>query len=499
MPPADETRAERHLRQFGYSQEFKRTFAKFASFAIGFSFISITTGIFTTYGSVLNSSGPIGIWTWPLVIVGQLAVALVFGALAARMPLAGYSYQWMSRLANPHIGWLVGWVAFTFLIVDVVAVDYAVASTVFPALFGYAGDATNTWLATGVVVAVQTVLIMFSTLWSERINNVAVATELIGIGGLTILLLAVGGATGVLHWDHLTSTGAVPSNGWLGLGSLSSAGPFQLAFLLGAFTIVGFEACGNLAEETHDAENVVPRAMWMSVVLSGIVGFLFLVAITAASGDLTALAKSGTPVADIVEGVLGNGIGTLFLIFVAFSIFACGLVIFITASRLTWAMSRDERFPGWKWLRESHPRYKTPLLATVVVGILIEIVLGLFAQQTNTRFSLFSAATLLPAIIYAATVVLYLVERHKLPKDHGFHLGVWEPLVVAVAVVWLAFELSIFRDGSFSSPWLYAGIMTAIGVAYYAWMILSGRSLAMPGTLIAPGDELKEAAAQVEL
>ena len=55
MPPANETRAERHLRQFGYSQEFQRTFAKFASFAIGFSFISITTGIFTTYGSVLNS------------------------------------------------------------------------------------------------------------------------------------------------------------------------------------------------------------------------------------------------------------------------------------------------------------------------------------------------------------------------------------------------------------------------------------------------------------
>ncbi len=489
MPPQLDAESEQRLHEFGYQQEFRRTFARFASFAIGFSFISITTGIFTTYGSVLNSSGPIGIWTWPLVIVGQLSVALVFGALASRMPLAGYSYQWMSRLANPHIGWLLGWVAFTFLIVDVVAVDYAVASTVFPALLGYAGDSTNAWVVTAIVVAVQALLIMFSTVWSERINNTAVATELIGIGGLTILLLVVGAAKGVLHWDHLTSTGAIPSQGWLSLGTATTAGPFLLAFLLGAFTIVGFEASGNLAEETHDAETTVPRAMWTSVLLSGIVGMLFLIAITAASGNLTSLAASGTPVADIVEATLGTVIGKLFLVVVAFSIFACGLVIFITASRLTWAMSRDERFPGWRWLRESDKRFGTPLLATIVVGVLIEVVLALFAQQTNTLFALFSAATLLPAIIYASTVILYIVERHKLPRERGFHLGPWEPLVVAVAIIWLAFELSIFRDGSFTTPWEYSVVMVVIGLVYYAWMRLSGRTLEMPAAASASVDK----------
>src|SRR6266853_1420672 len=140
--------AEQAVQNYGYRQEYRRELKRFASFAIGFSFISISTGIFTTYGSVLNSSGPLGIWTWPLVIIGQTAVALVFGALAARMPLAGYSYQWISRLANPHIGWLVGWFSFAFLVVDVVAVDYALASTVIPALFSYAGTIANTWLVT---------------------------------------------------------------------------------------------------------------------------------------------------------------------------------------------------------------------------------------------------------------------------------------------------------------------------------------------------------------
>jgi amino acid transporter len=482
------------LEQFGYRQEFDRTLRRFASFAIGFSFISITTGIFTTYGSVLISSGPLGIWTWPLVIVGQTAVALVFGVLSSRIPLAGYSYQWMSRLANPHIGWLVGWFTFAFLVVDVVAVDYALASTVVPALFSYTGTSANTWLVTGLIVAAQGVLIMVSTLWSERVNNAAVGTEIIGIGGLTVLILVVGAITGKLVGGHLFSRAAAPAAGYFGFGGLSHDSPWVLAFLLGAFTIVGFEACGNLAEETNEPERVVPRAMWMSVVLSGVLGMVFLIAISAASYNLKALAASGTPVADIVTHVLGSVVGKLFLVFVLFSIFACGLVIFITASRLTWAMARDERFPGWRAMRRVSLRFRTPLLATLAVGILIEIVLAVFATRTDALFKLFSAATLMPAIIYFVTVVLYVAARRRLPAGHGFRLRRWELPVVVVSLVWLVFELSIFRDSSFTVPWVYIAVMVGIGLVYYLYMVATRRSLTMPGSLAEP-EEVSEGGA----
>src|ERR1700730_10336572 len=248
---ADET-----LQKYGYRQEFRREIKRFASFAIGFSFISITTGIFTTYGFVLANSGPLGIWTWPVVIIGQVFVALVFAALASRIPLAGYSYQWTSRLANPKIGWLIGWISFTFLLVVVVSVDYAIAQTVLPSLFNYAETPQNAWLVTAIVVLVQMVLIIFSTLWSARVNNTAVGTEVIGIVGLTLLLVIVGVIRGLLHPDHLFSTGTVSSSGWLTLGGLTAAGPFMLAFFLGAFTNVGLESGANLAEETHDAHRV---------------------------------------------------------------------------------------------------------------------------------------------------------------------------------------------------------------------------------------------------
>ncbi|MBE3558894.1 MAG: amino acid permease, partial [Ktedonobacteraceae bacterium] len=471
--------AEEAVQKYGYQQEFRRELKRFASFAVGFSFISITTGIFTTYGSVLNWGGPLGIWTWPLVIIGQLFVSLVFAALASRIPLAGYSYQWTSRLANPKVGWLIGWVSFVFLIVDTVAVDYAVASTVLPSLFGYTATPGSAWLATAIVIFLQMLLIIFSTLWSARINNIAVGTEVVGIVGLTLLLLIVGAARGLLHPDHLFSTGVVSPDGYFGLGGLFKSSPFMLSFLLGSFTIVGFEAAANLAEETQDAHRVVPFSMWSSVVLSGIVGFLFLIVLTLASGDLKALSASATPVADIVTQTLGQVVGDILLVLVTFSIFACGLVIFITATRLTWAMSRDERFPWYRLFRQVNHQTSTPVAATLLCGILIEVILAAFALlgiyvpgQSNTLTNLFSAATLLPAIIYLATIILYITSRRKLPETHGFKLGVWEWPIIVLAVVWLVFELLIFRDATFATPWLYSVIMFALGLVYFVWMLI---------------------------
>src|SRR6266481_6046009 len=162
---------DEQLDQFGYRQQFVRSLHNFESFAVAFSFISITTGIFTTYAFALATGGTRSIWT---------------------------------RLTT-------------------------------------------------------------------RVNNAAVATEIIGIVGLTVLLLIVAAVRSLGHWSNLTSTGPVPA-----VGYYAWLGPFMLATLLGAYTIVGFESASNLAEETHEPHRVIPRAMLRAVLVSGVVGFAFL-------------------------------------------------------------------------------------------------------------------------------------------------------------------------------------------------------------------------------
>ena len=101
---------------------------------------------------------------------------------------------------------------------------------------------------------------------------------------------------------------------------------------------------------------------------------------------------------------------------------------------------------------------------------------------SDALFILFSAATLLPAIIYAGTVLLYIVKRKSLPASKGFRLGRWEIPVLILASVWLVYELLIFRDDSFAQPRLYVGIMLVIGIAYLVYLVVTrGRKgLTMP-------------------
>src|SRR6202046_1854571 len=254
---------DEELERFGYRQQFVRSLRHFESFAVAFSFISITTGIFTTYSSALTTGGTRTIWTWLIVVAGQALVALVYGALSRRVALSGYSHQWAPPLANAKVGWWFGWMSFAFLTIVTVSVDYGLVQVAFQPLIGETYTPTSAALETLVVLALQAALIITSTRITTRLNNTAVATEIIGIVGLTVLLLIVAAVRSLGHWSNLTSTGPVPA-----IGYYAWLGPFMLATLLGAYTIVGFESASNLAEETHEPHKVLTQAMVRAVLLS---------------------------------------------------------------------------------------------------------------------------------------------------------------------------------------------------------------------------------------
>jgi len=456
------------LASFGYKQQMNRTLKGFGSFAIAFSFISITTGIFTTYGSVLQSSGPIGIWAWLIGSVGTLCVAAIFAVMATRMPLAGYSYQWFTRLMNPIAGWLMGWLILLYMIVVTVAVDYTIPSTVTPELFGYAGTPLNSTIITVGLLIIQLAMVSYSTKMTEKVNNIAVITEIVGITGLTVGILVVGSFKGILDFHNLFSYGVVSPDGYFS-GGLFKDSPWQLAFLMPAFCIVGFEAAGNIAEETGSPGKSVPKAMILSVLLSGIIGFLFLIALAAAGNNIAQLTASSTPVADIVINVLGPVLGKLFLVVVIFSIFACGLAIYVSGSRVIWAMSRDKKFPAHMLFETISRRFDTPLLASYLFGGICILVMLSFSDSSNVLNNLFTASALLPAIIHFLTVGLYLFTFYRTRSQitgSCFRLGKWEHVVVLIAVAWLIYEVSIFRDSSFTVPWIYTAVLFLVGLLY---------------------------------
>jgi amino acid transporter len=465
---------DEELTRFGYRQQFVRSLRHFESFAVAFSFISITTGIFTTYAFALATGGTRSIWTWPIVIVGQSLVALVYGALSVRVPLSGYSYQWASRLASPQVGWWFGWMSFAFLTIVTVSVDYGLFQVAFQPLIGQAYTPTSATLETLVVLALQAAFIITSTRITTRVNNVAVATEVIGIVGLTVLLLVVAAVRSLGHWSNLTSTGPVPSAGyyaWLG--------PFMLATLLGAYTIVGFESASNLAEETHEPHRVIPKAMLRAVLVSGVVGFAFLVALAYATSK--AAYASPAPVATIVHDVLGGVVQKIFLVFVCVSIFACGLIIMVTNSRMIFSMARDRRLPGHQLLHQVPRATGGPPWATILAAVLSAAIALALRTHTGALTTLFTASTIMPALLYAGTVLLFVItaRRRGVGESQGTTarpLGKFELPIVAGAVIWLIYELIIligpseFRDAQY-----YVLGALGVGLVFYIVQLVTER------------------------
>ncbi|MGW8376979.1 amino acid permease [Streptomyces sp. ODS28] len=458
--------AEASVEHAGYQRQFARTLSRFESFAVAFSFISITTGLFTTYGTVLGYGGPAGIWTWPVVTIGTALVALVYGMLASRIPLSGYSYQWASRLASPLLGWWFGWVSFAFLAIVAVAVDYGLTQVALFPLFGIEYTATAGAIGTAVVLLLQMTLIIWSTPIATRVNNLAVGAEVLAMTGLTLLIAGACVFTDTGDWSNLASVGEAPAKGYFGF-----LGPFMLSALLGAFTLVGWESAANLAEETHDPKRVVPRAMVRAILLSGAIGMLFLIVITVGAGSkVPELTKSSAPVAAIIEQTLGHVAASVMLVVVSIAIFACGLVIMVSNSRLVHAMARDGRLPCSGVLSRVPRPTGGPTWATATVAAASIAIVAAFGTNPDALPQLLSAGTLMPALLYAGTVALFIATRRKYtPRPDDFTLGKWEKPVVAGAVLWLVAELCIFGiPGDFRQAQLYALGTLVLGALVFA-------------------------------
>ena len=123
-------RDDAHLQSLGIKPELRRTLGFLSNFAIAFSFISVSTGSFGNFGYGIGLGGPVFFWTWPIIILGQTLVALVFAELASHFPVAGSIYQWSKRLSNRTLGWFTGWFYFWAQVVTVTAVAVIVAFAV---------------------------------------------------------------------------------------------------------------------------------------------------------------------------------------------------------------------------------------------------------------------------------------------------------------------------------------------------------------------------------
>ena len=259
------------LARFGYKQELKRSLGLFSSFAVAFSYISPSTGIFTLFALGLITLGGVFIWTWPVVALGQFIVALNFAEVSSHYPIAGSVFQWTKYLANRSYSWFTGWIYLFAGILTVTAVVATLPLALIPALNGLGWNSLNpASLNTQLVVALITlVVITILNIYGVRlvsiINNTGVVFEILGMVVFALVLLAFHNHQGV---HVVTNSAGFPVNG----------STFLAAMFMSLFVIYGFDTASTLSEETKDPRRAAPKAVLFSVIGAFIIGGVFLLA-----------------------------------------------------------------------------------------------------------------------------------------------------------------------------------------------------------------------------
>ncbi|MEO7664926.1 MAG: amino acid permease [Candidatus Limnocylindrales bacterium] len=456
-------RDDAHLRSLGIKPELRRTLGFLSNFAIAFSFISVSTGSFGNFGLGIGLGGPAFFWSWPIVIGGQLLVALVFAELASHFPVAGSIYQWSKRLSNRTLGWFTGWFYFWAQVVTVTAVAVIVAFVVDgihgPMADGSAfldspdpsGLTTMFTFISLLTLVITTLINAFGVRLLSILNNIGVATEILGMFFFALILL--------FFANHQSPAVLFDTGG----AEAATGGSYLPAFMLGMFmalfVVYGFDTAGTFGEETLDPGRQAPRGVLASVLISGLVGAVFLIAVILAIPSIPdAMAEGqagGFPIATTIIGALqtelfaGITLGELYLFVILASVFVCTLAIQGAATRMMFSMSRDRHLPFGHLWGSVNKSFRTPANAAIAVGVLAALPI-LVVGPLGGYFLAIAATGLIYISYFLCNIGVLAARRRGWPhKPAWFSLGRWGMIINVLALVWggaMILNIGLWQD-----------------------------------------------------
>ena len=453
---ADQSQMDRDtadLERFGYKQELKRELGTFSSFAVAFSYISPSTGIFTLFFLGISALGAHMFWTWPVVAFFQLVVALNFAEVTSHFPLAGSVFQWTKYLAGRGYAWITGWFYLFAGILTVASVCATLPIALIPVLnntFGWNLNETLFSADAKVVALITLALITILNIYGVRlvaiVNNTGVVFEILGMVVFAVILAVAHDANGI---------GVIFDSSQAGNYSAFPAATSLSFFLVGMFmslyVIYGFDTASTLAEETRNPRAEAPKAVIGSVIGAFIIGAVFLWGVLIATpsiADESAGLVSGPGV--IIGEVLSKTLTTIYLLVVSAAIFVCCMSIMTSTIRLAFGMARDDQLPLSKPLAKVNPRLHTPVWTCVVVGLLSAIPFIQFAGAAVIAVG--ATASIYVSYLLGNLAVLRARTKGWPRTTAPFKLGGAAMIVNVVAVLWgLAMLLNFLTPSSASS------------------------------------------------
>ncbi|MGK0602221.1 APC family permease [Yokenella regensburgei] len=469
--------------------QFNRSIGLISNFALGFTYLSPLTAVYSLFALAVTLAGPPAVWWILIVACGQLLVALVFGEVASQYPITGGLYPWARRLWGKKYAWIAAWIYLWALVVTVTSIaEYT--STFVASLFHFATSPGNMLMTSVVLLLVMMAVNMSGTKNLARVAKIGFWCEIVSVIALGIYLLIF----------HRSQPFSVVFDS---MGVLAKDGSYQTAFmsaaLMGLFMFFGFEACGNVAEEVKNPGKKIPVAMILSIVFGAISAIISVLGYLLSSPNLVNIVngKTADPIPVILNEALGSTGATVFIVVAIVAMLSCILSLQAALSRLIFSFSRDQMLPGSKWM-STLSKNSVPDNAMIVSCLLpVLICVWVYFQPDNlSRITAFAVIGIY--ISFQMVVLAALRQRLKGWKPAGeWTVGAWGMLVNVLALaygvcgIWLLAQPA--ESSSFIDRWTVLvglAIVVLTGLLYMALARPFGRSNAPENDAIAYAKQL---------
>jgi amino acid transporter len=448
------------IGQQRYPQALNRVLNVFGAVMVVVSAVTPAGAVWVIAQVILQNQGSGAFWTMVAAAVIGIGMCFCWAELGAMYPIAGGDYSIIARV----MGKLPGFLMFIIFLTLAIFIPSAIG-------LGAGQFIQVVWPDVDVNV-VGTVLIVLATLTAImhiRFNAVVTGFFLfIELGAIAIAsILGFFFAKSGLHWGELINPHVFSPTGEATAATLAV---ITAGIGVGLFSYNGYHWVLFLSEETHlgGLHTKLVNAIFISFFITVFFELLPITAAILGAPDLAALQNSVSPMAYLVESLGGHTLNVVVSLGIALAIFNAVLACIISLSRVIYSSGRDKAWPGVvnEWLSAISPRFKTPWVATALIGLI-----GAILTATSSVAALVTFTGVMLAAEYAMIAFAAIYSRifqKEVARPYKMPLWPLPPLVALVGTIWtLALQ-------SRHDLLITAGILIAALAYYYFYLLPRG-------------------------
>jgi ethanolamine permease len=394
-----------------------------------------------------------------LIAVGAMTamyIGLCFSIaeMAPALPHAGGAYSFARTAMGPWGGYITG-LAENMEYILTPAVIVVGVGGYLSAIFGTSSRWEPVWW-----LACYVLFVALNVWGVEMSFRVSLAVTAVALAVLAIFWLGAAPHLDLARW-------AVPL--FPAVASKARASLAELPFALWLY--LGIEQLPLAAEESHDPQNDLPRAILYGLVTLIAASFLTVVLSAGIAPGAMQVARSSEPLFLGFQTIFGRGLTSR-----ALALAACaGLIasfhtIIYAYGRQIYSLSRAGYFPTW--LSETHGRRQTPqraLLAGSALGYAAALAIHFTPPGSPVGAILLNMAVFGAVLAYILQMASFVVLRWRFPAMERPYVSPVGVAGAGVALLIAAVTLAVlFRSADYNKGVIGAAAWFLAGIVYYA-------------------------------